>query len=162
MGTGKPGRYLNTYGSKNKMSDFALVHTSEGVFTKPQKKGDKLRLVSGGHSQAGISLLEKYNIEYNVLVTYANGVRAGNIPNHKRKYKQTGLMQTWFPANWTNKMIRKAAEHIAALNCNKHVPDGKTMYGKYKGVYIGVKRTNGCISTAFPDNMQPSKIKESK
>lgn len=32
MGTSKSGRYLNTKGSGRSVSDFALVHSSEGTF----------------------------------------------------------------------------------------------------------------------------------
>lgn len=33
--------------------------------------------------------LDKYGIEYNIVKTYPNGVRVGNIPKHKQKIKQT-------------------------------------------------------------------------
>ncbi len=33
MGTGKKGRYLNSKGSGRTVSEFALVHSSEGTFT---------------------------------------------------------------------------------------------------------------------------------
>ena len=32
MGTSKSGRYLNTKGSGRNVSDFALIHSSEGTF----------------------------------------------------------------------------------------------------------------------------------
>ena len=87
MGTSKSGRYINTKGSGTSVSDFALIHSSEGKYTKPTRKNDKLRLVSGGHGQAGLNQLDKYGIKYNIVKTYPNGVRVGNIPNHKTKAK---------------------------------------------------------------------------
>jgi hypothetical protein len=52
MGTSKNGRYLNTKGSGRSVSDFALVHSSEGAFTRSQTRVNgemviKLRLNNG-------------------------------------------------------------------------------------------------------------------
>ena len=115
MGTSKNGRYLNTEGSGRSVSDFALVHSDEGKYTKPSRKGDKLRLVSGGHGQTGMEQLDKYGIKYNVEKTYSNGVRVGNIPNHKNPNKRKSMGQTWFPKSSTTKDIRRAGEHVAGL-----------------------------------------------
>ena len=62
MGTSKSGRYLNTKGSGRSVSDFALVHSSEGTFKWRQVKINgqmkkQIRLASGGHSQKGMALL---------------------------------------------------------------------------------------------------------
>ena len=160
MGTSKNGRYLNTKGSGRSVSDFALVHSDEGKYTKPSRKGDKLRLVSGGHGQTGMDQLDKYGIKYNVEKTYSNGVRVGNIPNHKNPNKRKSMGQTWFPKSWTTKDIRHAGEHVAGLKGNRHVPDGKAVYGVYKGVRVGVIRTNGKIATVFPDADQSSVLKK--
>ena len=160
MGTSKNGRYLNTKGSGRSVSDFALVHSDEGKYTKPSRKGDKLRLVSGGHGQTGMEQLDKYGIKYNVEKTYSNGVRVGNIPNHKNPNKRKSMGQTWFPKSWTTKDIRRAGEHVAGLKGNRHVPDGKAVYGVYKGVRVGVIRTNGKIATVFPDADQSSVLKK--
>lgn len=160
MGTSKNGRYLNTEGSGRSVSDFALVHSDEGKYTKPSRKGDKLRLVSGGHGQTGMEQLDKYGIKYNVEKTYSNGVRVGNIPNHKNPNKRKSMGQTWFPKSWTTKDIRRAGEHVAGLKGNRHVPDGKAVYGVYKGVRVGVIRTNGKIATVFPDADQSSVLKK--
>ena len=160
MGTSKNGRYLNTEGSGRSVSDFALVHSDEGKYTKPSRKGDKLRLVSGGHGQTGMEQLDKYGIKYNVEKTYSNGVRVGNIPNHKNPNKRKSMGQTWFPKSWTTKDIRRAGEHVAGLKGNRHVPDGNAVYGVYKGVRVGVIRTNGKIATVFPDADQSSELKK--
>jgi len=167
MGTSKSGRYLNTKGSGRSVSDFALVHSSEGAFTRSQirisgKMKIVLRLDNGGHGQKGMDLLDKYGIKYNITKTYSNGVRVGNVPTHKQRSKRVGTGQSWFPKSWTEKDIRRAGEHVAGLKGNRRVPDGKTIYGVYKGVRVGVKRTNGKIATVFPDSNQSSVVKRRK
>ena len=82
MGTSQSGRYLNTYGTGRSISDFALVHSNEGSFTRSQTRMNgkmvvNLRLHNGGHGQKGMDLLDKYGIEYHVIKTYTNGVRIG-------------------------------------------------------------------------------------
>ena len=164
MGTSKSGRNMNTKGSGTSVSDFALVHSSEGVFTRSQTRENgkmviKLRLSNGGHSQKWLELLDKYGIKYNIIKTYPNGVRIGNVPDHKERSKKIGVGQSWFPKSWTEKDIRHAGEHVAGLKSNCHVPDGETIYGNYKGVRVGVKRTHGKIATVFPDADQSSVVK---
>jgi hypothetical protein len=154
MGTSKIKRYLNTKGSGRSVSDFALVHANEGKYTKPSRKGDRLRLVSGGHGQKGMDQIDRYGIEYNIVKTYPNGVRVGNIPDHKDKSKQTGTGQSWFPRTWEEKDIRRAGEHVAGLRGNRHAEDGKIIFGTYKGVRVGVIRTKGKNATVFPDSNQ--------
>lgn len=165
MGTSKSGRYLNTKGSGCSVSDFALVHSSEGAFTRSQVRvnGDvviKLRLNNGGHSQKGMELLDKYGIKYNIEKTYPNGVRVGNIPEHKNPKKKKSMGQARFPKSWTEKDIRHAGEHVAGLKRNRHVKDGVAIYGVYDNVRVGVIRTNGKIATVFPDADQSSVLKK--
>lgn len=160
MGTGKSGRYLNTKGSARSVSHFALVHSIEGklthyLATQNGKKVEKLRLASGGHGQYGLELLKKYHIQYNIVKTYPNGVRLGNIPNHRDKRKRMGMNQAWFPANWNSKDIKHAGEHVAGLKANRHSQDGVPVFGVYKGVRVGIIRTHGKIATVFPDTKQP-------
>lgn len=159
MGTSKSGRYLNTKGSGRSVSDFALVHSNEGAFTRSQTRVNgkmiiKLRLNNGGHGQKGMDLLDRYSIKYNIVKTYPNGVRIGNVPNHMQKNKRDGTNQAWFPKTWTEKDIRRAGEHVAGLRSNRHIADGVKAYGVYKGVRVGIIRTNGKIATVFPDSDQ--------
>ncbi len=167
MGTTKSGRYLSTKGSRRSVSDFALVHSNEGDFIKKQIRIDgkpaiKLRLGNGGHGQDGMDLLDKYNIKYNITKTWSNGVRVGNVPNHKNKMKAKRNMQSWFPKSWTAKDIKRAGEHFAGLKHNRRTPDGKPVYGVYKGVKVGVIRTKGRIATIFPDVDQSSVARKGK
>ena len=78
MGTGKSGRYLNTRGSGRTVSDFAVVHSKEGRFVKTLVKVNgkvqfKPRLAAGGHGQAGMDLLDKYGIKYNIIKAISIG-----------------------------------------------------------------------------------------
>lgn len=167
MGTSQSGRYLNTYGTGRSVSDFALVHSNEGSFIRTQVRVDgktkiQLRLNSGGHGQKGMDLLDKYGIKYNIVKTYPNGVRVGNIPGHKTKAKAEGTGQSWFPKSWSEKDIRRAGEHVAGLKSNRHIPDGKSVYGVYKNVRVGIIKTNGKIATVFPDSNQNNIIRRRK
>ena len=158
MGTTNPRRVFNTYGSAGSPSEYAVVHSNEGAYTHPQKE-QHIRLKSGGHGQAGLNLLKKYGIEYHIVKTYPNGVRVGNVPNHKTSKKKSGTNQAWFPAGWTAKDIKRAGEHVAKLKHNRHKGDGIKLYGTWKGVRVVVIRTHGQIGTIFPDSKQPRKKK---
>ncbi len=167
MGTGKTGRYLNTRGSGRSASQFSVIHSSEGTFRKTQvrvngKMVHRLRLVSGGHSEASIKLLEKYKISYKITKTYSNGVRIGNVDKHPSKAKREQSGQAWFPKSWSNKDIKKAGEHVASLKHNRNTSSGVVMYGTWKGVRVGVIKTNGKIATIFPDTNQPALLKKKR
>lgn len=165
MGTSRSGLYLNTNGSKRKVSEYALVHSNEGTFknvNSPNPNKSPFRMVSGGHGEDNIKLLKKYGIKYNIVKTYPNGVRVGNVEGHEKKNKREKNKQSWFPKSWTAKDIQRAGEHVAALKSNKNIKDGYNMYGIWKGVRVGIKRTNGKVSTIFPDLKQPNKKKGKK
>ncbi len=161
MGTTKSGRVLNTRGAAGSASQFAVVHSNEGAYTKPQK-GQQIRLKSGGHGQTGLKELDKYGIEYHIVKTYPNDVRVGYVPKHWNKKKREGIYQSWFPTHWTTKDIKHAGEHVANLKGNKHVKDGVIVFGNWKGVRVGVIRTHGQIGTIFPDSNQPFKKRGKK
>ena len=159
MGSGSSGRYSNTRGADRSISASALDHAVNGRFVQTQVKVNgkvqfRPRLAAGGHGQAGMKLLDKYGIEYHVVRTYPNGVRVGYVPRHKDQRKISGESQSWFPRDWTEKDIRRAGSYVAGLKRNQHVPDGVHAYGTYKGVRVVVIRTNGKISTVFPDSDQ--------
>jgi hypothetical protein len=101
--------------------------------------------------------LDKYGIRYKVEKVYPNGVRVGYIIDHTNKAKRESMGQSWFPKNWTSKDIKHAGEHVANLKCNRHAPDGKRLYGMWKGVRVGVIKTHGQIGTIFPDSKQSIK-----
>jgi hypothetical protein len=161
MGTTKSGRVLNTRGAAGSASQFSVVHSNEGAYTKPQK-GGQIRLKSGGHGQAGMNELDKYGIRYKVEKVYPNGVRVGYITNHTNKAKRKSMSQSWFPKEWTSKDIKHAGEHVANLKGNRHSGDGVIVFGMWKGVRVGVMRTHGQIGTIFPDSKQPYNRRKSK
>lgn len=47
--------------------------------------------------------------------------------------------------------------HVANLKGNRHGKDGEAVFGIWKGVRVGIIRTNGKIATIFPDSKQPYK-----
>ncbi|RDU25280.1 cytosolic protein [Anaerosacchariphilus polymeriproducens] len=133
-----------------------MRHSSVGDFTYNPKTGKVSRMKGGGHGQSNIDFLKENGIEYNIVKEYKNGVRVGNVPGHKVKVKRIGTNQSWFPKSWSEANIEKAGEYVGNLPQNKSVADGVAVYGEYNGVRVGVIRTNGKISTVFPDaNLQP-------
>jgi len=53
MGTTKTGRIINARGAAGIASQYSVIHSNEGAYTKPQKR-QRVRLKSGGHGQARI------------------------------------------------------------------------------------------------------------
>lgn len=153
MGTGESGNYYTSHGSDTVHHE-ALIHIIDGEYTHDPKTGRTARLKSGGHGQASMDLMDKMGIEYNVVHEFPNGVRVGNVPKHKDRRKQTGTAQAWFPMSWTTRDIVKAGEYVTSLKTNRDVPDGVTMWGTYRGVHVGVIKTNGKVATVFPDTDQ--------
>lgn len=98
--------------------------------------------------------MEQNGIEYNIVKEYPNGVRVGNILDHKNKFKKTGTGQAWFPKNWTAQDISNAGEYVANLPENLNVPYGQWMFGEYNGVRVGVIKNEKFkgIGTIMPDN----------
>lgn len=157
MGTTRSGLYFNTQGSSGIISDYALLHSVEGTYVNSGSKDPKhpLRLDGGGHGQAMFKILKKANIGYNIVKTYPNGVRIGNVENHKTKAKRMYNAQAWFPKKWTATDILKAGEYVAKLNDYENLKDGVAVYGMYKGVKVGIMKSNGKIATIFPCLEQP-------
>lgn len=105
----------------------------------------------GGHGQSNLDSLNSHGIEYNIVKTYHNGVRIGNVPLHKTPSKRTGTNQAGFPESWSSTDIQKAGEYVANLPNNINVSNGTVMFGNYNGVRVGVIKTNGKVGTIFPD-----------
>ena len=147
MGAGRSRLYGNTKGAAGKISNAALKHANVGTFIRTP---EGLRIKSGGHGQDNIEKLKKLGIEYNIVKTFSNGVRLGNIPTHRIRFKQKGTGQAWFPKEWTENDIRRAGEHVASLKGNQISKDGEEISGFWKGVRVGVIRRNGRIQTVYP------------
>lgn len=180
MGGGISGAYQGTYGAmvdaggkpptygalkfaspllrgRVKLSYDRLRHSDLGDFTRPQKKGQKSKLKSGGHGQRNIEQMQKRGIEFVIVKTYPNGVRVGHVPRHKDRLKQVGIGQSWFPKSWSKKKIANAGRHVANLKKHKEAKDGMKLFGMFNGVKVGVIKTKGKIGTVFPDSNQPLK-----
>lgn len=130
---------------KDSISEKTLKHSSFGDFSNTN------RLKGGGHGQESIDYMNKNNIEYNIIKTYKNGVRVGNVPKHYNKLKSTGDKQSWFPNTWNRKDIENAGRSVAF---GRKYPDGFKKTGRYKKVKVGIIRTKGKIATIFPLNKQ--------
>ena len=152
MGSGKSGKYYTSHGSRS-IHHNAIIHSMEGSYTLGN------RMKSGGHGQDAIDFMTKNKIKYNIVKTYSNGVRIGNVPNHISKYKRRENGQAWFPSNWTQKDIVAAAEHVSGLKHNSHKAEGITMYGKWKNVWVCVIKRNGTIASVYPDYNQSNNKK---
>ncbi|PKQ88718.1 hypothetical protein CXK86_23705 [Paenibacillus sp. BGI2013] len=133
-------------GGRITVSNERINHASLGDFNS------KNRLINGGHGQDNINYLLKNKIAFNITKEYENGVRVGNIPNHKNKAKRSGEGQAWFPKEWTSEDIKKSGEHVANLPENRVKGDGEWMFGNYNNVRVGVIKNDGQIGTITPDN----------
>jgi len=144
------------------------AHASLGDFTNPKnpKKQAVGNFKSGGHGQENINFLKQHAIEYNIVHEYPNGVRIGNVPEHKDKIKKTGTKQSWFPKNWSSEEIAKAGRSVAnnkdlsKYELKPNIVNDQVIsifkYSEYKGVTVGIcydvnKRK---ITTIFPDETQ--------
>lgn len=157
MGSGESGRYYTSHGS-NRVHHGALIHSFDGRFTRNPRTGKIQNIKSGGHGQSALDVMDVNVIKYNIVKTYPNGVRVGNIPSIKHKDKRSGVGMAWFPKNWTQRDMVRAGEHVSKLKHNRGVKDGVTIWGTYKGVRVGVIKTNGQVATIFPDaSYQPTR-----
>ncbi len=159
---------LNNNNRKLNISKSALKHSNEGDFTNPKnpKKQPIGTFKGGGHGESNIKILDKYNVEYNIVEEYSNGVRLGNVPTHKEKKKKIGKNQSWFPPDWNENDIRKAGEYVANLkNKNKYileeikyndVPVVLYKYANYNDVTVCIcyNFSERTIKTVFPDGEQ--------
>ncbi len=64
-------------------------------------------------------------------------------------------MGTGEPGNYYTSGGSDVVHHPALI----HSIDGVTMWGTYKGVRVGVIKTNGRVATVFPDEDQGSVLK---
>ncbi|WP_411268908.1 EndoU domain-containing protein [Flavobacterium columnare] len=75
--------------------------------------------------------------------------------------KATEGKQSWFPPSWTKQDIDSAAKYVKQNNQTMFnaATNGAEIFDTYKGVRIGIIKTNGNWGTAFPDfNMQPNSV----
>ena len=73
------------------------------VVTRNPRTGKIQNIKSGGHGQSALDVMDKNGIKYNIVKTYPNGVRVGNIPSIHTKTKKTGTGMAWFPKSWSHR-----------------------------------------------------------
>lgn len=140
--------FLRRLFGKEKISEKAIIHSTKGDYTISN------RLKGGGHGQEAIDYMDKNNIKYNITKNYPNGVRIGNVYEHKDAKKRTGSNQSWFPKDWDREKIKKAGQSVAK---GKKFPDGTIKCKRTKGVDVGIIRNEGKIATIFPLSKQKRK-----
>ena len=144
------------------ITDKALDHAFLGEFSlpgNPKKSTLPGKMKGGGHGQENINYLDKIGRKYKIEHTYKNGVRIGSVDGHDLKFKksQQGSIvtgQSWFPKSWSKKEIKEAGQFVIDKNFNnfKVLQDGIPVFDNFKGVRVGVMKTNGRAATIFPDN----------
>jgi hypothetical protein len=111
-----------------------LNHSNIGSYSAPSASYPYGRLKSGGHGQAGMNECNLKGIDYTVTGTYNNGVRYGNVPSSKLKWKKDGEGQTWFPDSWSDDDIRCAGTYVT--NSKTAIVNGKQRTDVYKDVAV--------------------------
>lgn len=145
-------------------SNDPLTHADLGDFKNPSNPSTSLesgKMTGGGHGQTNIDYLGAINKQYNIEHTFENGVRTGNIPTHEVAGKRTGVGQSWFPTSWTKQEIDAASKYIIQKNQSAYnaLADGVSIYDIYKGVRVGIIKTDGKFATVFPDSeFQPNAL----
>ncbi len=161
MGTGISGNYYTSHGS-NRVHHGALIHSFDGRYSRDQQTGKIISLRAGGHGETALEIMNREGVDYTIQKTFKNGVRTGFLEINGNKRKRNPYGMAWFPSNWSQRDMVRAGEHIGRLKRNRGVPDGRTIWGTYKGVRIGVIKTNGQIATIFPDSRYQPNPKKGK
>lgn len=135
----------------------ALEHSDIGNFALPgNPKKSKLpgKMLGGGHGQANINELIRLNREFEIIHTYKNGVRIGNIKLILGRIKNKGTGQSWFPKDWDSEKIRRAGQFVIQNNVAefKKTSNGRPVFATFENVRVGVIKTNNRPATIFPDN----------
>lgn len=135
-----------------------LDHSTKGVFTrlknlnKPASAENGGRPHKGFHSESSFEVLKANGTPGIVNKTLPNGVRIGNIENHKSKAKREQNGQTWFPEDWTDDDILIAATSV--INNPKNKLSDNMYCGNYKCHSNNVKLT---VRTNNPGTIFPNK-----
>lgn len=133
-----------------------LNHSNIGDY---KFKDNKWQLRGGGHGHDGMKECNKRGVRYNIIKTESNNVKLGNVPDHIRPNRRSGISQAWFPKNWTARTIKNAGKHIYKHGAESTKSKERTLrgvlhniekYGKYKGVTVGIYSNKKNINTVFP------------
>lgn len=152
MGSGRSGIYYTTKGSSFFHHE-EMIHIMEGEYDPDL--GIARTHIDGGHTQDSIDFMKKNNIDFQIVKTYPNGVRIGNILDSEDPDMQSGSNHSWFPESWNQETIINAVTKIVADNNVKKLKNGgEKLSGTYQGVKITAYRRNGIIQTIFPNKDQ--------
>lgn len=143
-----------------------LKHSTVGEFTglgnpkKPPSPKNGGKMKNGGHSQSNIEELKRRGFQYRIAHTYNNGVRIGEVEEHKdseKRFDEDG--QAWFPKTWDDDKVLVAGTYIAnkgTLEIQNDNPFRCDYVGTYKGIKITIicDRDKRIPSTIFPNDKQ--------
>lgn len=144
------------FGKDEEISIDVIEHASKGNFTVKPKTKKVTNMKGGGHGQENIDYLEQLKFDYKIVKEYKNGVRIGNVTKHKSLKKRTGTNQSWFPKTWGRNEILEAGKYVAWHEKKK---EGVQVSARFKGVEVGIRRTNGKVGTIYPTGKQKGGFK---
>jgi len=125
------------------ISGKTVNHSVTGDFTQAGRHR------GGCHSQAGLAEFDRRGVDYEINRTFSNGVRVGNIPKSKDKFRRSGDCHAWFPESWDEDKILEAGTAIA--NSDAPLIDNYHKTGIYDGVAVRVLFVDGKVATVCPD-----------
>lgn len=128
-----------------------LQHAAYGRFTAAG------RLVGGGHLTVVRKTLVEQGVECPILHECPNGVRFGNISNHRERQKRYHGGQSWFPDGWTEDTVLKAGKHVYATGEEvDSFGHGRAFEGMYDGVNVRINvLEDGVVNNINPSYNQP-------
>lgn len=136
-------------------SEKVLDHSCVGDFKLPSDRYKNGRMGKGGHTEDNIRELKKRGYEYEILKTYPNGVRAGNVLNHFDKRKRERGCQYWFPEDWSREDVRTAGAYVMNKGTRSESRDGYRYEGQWRGVNVLVLQPPQGGGTICPNFIQP-------
>jgi hypothetical protein len=146
-----------------------VAHSEMGEFPLPSNPHTSLApgyMDSGGHGQKNLDYLAALGWTVNIVRTWPNGVRVGNIPKHRIEAKKgtpdaSGIPQSgqsWFPSTWTAADIQAAGNFVLTNNraAWTSLATGGTISDNYRGVKVILLKTTGKgytdeVGSIFPD-----------
>ena len=132
-----------------------LNHSCVGDFIGHSKEYKNGRMGKGGHAEDNIRELKKRGYEYEILKTYPNGVRAGNVKDHPNKRKREQGGQYWFPEDWSREDVRTAGAYVMNKGTRIESQGGYRYEGQWRGVNITIYQDAQGGGTICPSYDQP-------
>lgn len=151
-----------------------ITHSMLGKFTEPgspKVSFEPNNMTGGGHGQINREYLTELGFAHKVEHTFGNGVETGWIAKHKdaiKNGKASSIGQSWFPKSITEADVLQmknqalaSGGHLVdpatgAFTTSKtwaSVAEGEHIFFDYKGIRVGIIKTNGNPGTAYPDKL---------